>query len=289
MDQDLVESLERGEEVLYLLPEISLTQQIIDKIKSEFGEKVGVYHSRFSDSERVEIWQKVLVGAYKIVIGVRSSIFLPFNKLGLIVVDEEHDHSFKQAEPNPRYNARDVAIYATRILGCRVVLGSATPSFETYQNAKLDKYTLAEIKKRAVAAKLPEIRIVDMREQRKKKLGQGHFSSTLLEAIQSTLDRREQGILFQNRRGFVPWLTCMNCGHVPRWIKLRQFPSPTTRANANCVVTTAGIPISSFGNATKCGSYDLKQQWLRHGEDPRGIEGTLPGCPDRPHGPGHHP
>lgn len=255
------EALERGEEVLYLLPEISLTQQIIDKIKSEFGEKVGVYHSRFSDAERVEIWQKVLVGEYQIVIGVRSSIFLPFEKLGLIVVDEEHDHSFKQAEPNPRYNARDVAIYATRILGCRVVLGSATPSFETYQNAKLDKYTLAEIKKRAVAAKLPEIRIVDMREQRKKKLGQGHFSSTLLKAIQATLDRREQGILFQNRRGFVPWLTCMNCGHVPRCINC-DISLTYHKAKGQLRCHYCGYTDVEFRQCEKCASYDLKQQGI---------------------------
>ena len=255
------EALDRGEEVLYLLPEIALTQQIIDKVKSEFGEKVGVYHSRFSDNERVEIWQKVLVGEYKIVIGVRSAIFMPFNKLGLVVVDEEHDQSFKQGEPNPRYNARDVAIYATRILGHNIVLGSATPSFESYYNARLNKYTVATILHRAIKSELPTIRIVDMREQRKKKLGQGHFSSHLLQALTSTLERREQAILFQNRRGFVPWLTCMNCGHVPRCINC-DITLTYHKAKGHLKCHYCGYTDHEFGKCEKCASYELQQQGI---------------------------
>lgn len=255
------EALDRGDEVLYLLPEIALTQQIIDKVKSEFGEKVGVYHSRFSDDERVEIWQKVLVGEYKIVIGVRSAIFMPFRKLGLVVVDEEHDHSFKQAEPNPRYNARDVAIYATRILGHNIVLGSATPSFETFYNARLKKYTVAQILNRATVSELPQIRIVDMREQRKKRLGQGHFSSTLIEALTKTLERREQAILFQNRRGFVPWLTCMNCGHVPRCINC-DITLTYHKAKGHLKCHYCGYTDHEFGKCEKCASYELKQQGI---------------------------
>ncbi|MEM0999586.1 MAG: primosomal protein N' [Bacteroidota bacterium] len=255
------EALDRGEEVLYLLPEIALTQQIIDKIKSEFGEKVGVYHSRFNDNERVEIWQKVLVGDYAIVIGVRSAIFLPFAKLGLIVVDEEHDHSFKQNEPNPRYNARDIAVYCAHLLACRVLLGSATPSFESFQNASLKKYALATIHNRAVKSELPQIAIVDMREQRKKRLGQGHFSQPLLDAVRRTLERREQAILFQNRRGFVPWLTCMNCGHVPRCINC-DISLTYHKAKGQLRCHYCGYTDHEFAQCEKCGSYDLKQQGI---------------------------
>ena len=212
------EALERGEEVLYLLPEIALTQQIIDKVKTEFGVVVGVYHSRFNDQERVEIWQKLLLGEYKVVIGVRSAVFMPFKNLGLIIVDEEHDQSFKQSEPSPRYNSRDVAVVLAKTLPCQVVLGSATPSFESYQNARDGRYTLVELLDRATASVLPEIEIVDMREQRKKKLVQGAFSQPLIAQMKTVLERREQAILFQNRRGFVPWITCRTCGHVPRCI-----------------------------------------------------------------------
>ncbi|MCB9232227.1 MAG: primosomal protein N' [Bacteroidia bacterium] len=212
------EKLAENKQVLYLLPEISLTKQIIDKVKSEFGEIVGVYHSRFNDNERVEIWHKVLRREYQIVIGVRSAIFLPFPELGLIVVDEEHDNSLKQVEPNPRYHARDLSVYAPRVFDCQVLLGSATPSFETYTNALEGRYTLVEIRERAVKAVLPEIILVDMREQRKKKLLEGDFSKPLVEAIKNMHSRREQGIIFLNRRGFAPYLICTTCGHVPHCI-----------------------------------------------------------------------
>ncbi|MEM7370332.1 MAG: primosomal protein N' [Bacteroidota bacterium] len=216
---DLIkETLGNGQQVLYLLPEITLTKQIIDRVKSEFGSAVGIYHSRFNDNERVEIWQKVIKGEYQIVIGVRSAIFLPFPDLGLIVVDEEHDRSFKQYEPAPRYQARDVAVYYSHQLQIPVILGSATPSFESYQNARLGKYHLVELHKRAIAAKLPDIEIVDMREARKKRLTHGIFSNVLEEAIGAVLDKGEQVILFQNRRGYAPYLICETCGHVPQCV-----------------------------------------------------------------------
>ncbi len=199
---DLIrEVLEQGKQVLYLLPEITLTKQIIDRVKTAFGEKVGIYHSRFNDQERVEIWQKVRKREFEVVIGVRSAIFLPFQTLGLIVVDEEHDHSFKQNEPAPRYNARDLAIYYAHLMACPVILGSATPSFETYYNARQGKYTLVELTERAVSAQLPEIQIVDMRVQKKKRLVDGVLSRILEDAITESLGRGEQVILFQNRRG----------------------------------------------------------------------------------------
>lgn len=212
------EARAKGQQVLYLLPEITLTKQIIDRIKSEFGEEVGIYHSKFNDQERVEIWQHVRDRKYEIVVGVRSAVFLPFQDLGLVVVDEEHDHSFKQTEPAPRYNARDLAVYYAKSLKIPVILGSATPAFETYLNAKQGKYELVSMHKRAIEAKLPEIVVIDMRIERKLKQQQGIFSKRLFEAIQETLKKGEQIILFQNRRGYAPYLICQNCGHVPQCI-----------------------------------------------------------------------
>lgn len=259
---DLIrEALDRGEDVLYLLPEIALTQQIIDKVKSEFGELVGVYHSRFNDAERVEIWQKVISGDFRVVIGVRSSIFVPFKNLGLIVVDEEHDTSFKQNEPNPRYHARDVAIYMAHLFGARVLLGSATPSFESYYNARLGKFTLVEIKNRAVKAELPALHIIDMREQRKKRLLKSYFSQPFLKAIEETLQRKEQGIIFQNRRGFVPWLTCMNCGHVPRCINC-DITLTFHKRKGELRCHYCGYTDYEFSKCEQCGSYELKQQGI---------------------------
>lgn len=252
------EALARGEEVLYLLPEIALTQQIIDKVKSEFGEDVGVYHSKFSDNERVEIWQKVLAKEYKIVIGVRSAIFLPFEKLGLIVVDEEHDHSFKQAEPNPRYHARDVAVFAARLLKLRVVLGSATPSFETYYNARQGRFTLVEIKNRATQSELPQIQVVDLRQMRKERLMEGHFSKPLLLAVHQALERREQVILFQNRRGFSPYIHCQNCGHVPHCINC-DISLTYHKARKELRCHYCGYTDHQYNKCDKCASYEIKQ------------------------------
>lgn len=216
---DLIkEALAEGKQVLYLLPEITLTKQIIDRVKSALGEQVGIYHSRFNDHERVEIWRKVVRREYKVVIGVRSAVFLPFTNLGLIVVDEEHDSSFKQNEPAPRYHARDLAVYYSYLADCPIILGSATPSYETFENAQQGKYHLVELTKRAIAAQLPEIQVVDMRIQRKKKLLTGIFSDILLRELGETLIRGEQAILFQNRRGYSPYLICETCGHVPECI-----------------------------------------------------------------------
>lgn len=216
---DLIkETLEQGKQVLYLLPEITLTKQIVERIRTAFGAKAGIYHSRFNDQERVEIWQKVRKREFEVVVGVRSSIFLPFQDLGMIIVDEEHDQSFKQQEPAPRYNARDTAVYYGHLLNIPVLLGSATPSMESYTNAVTGKYHLVELHKRAVARHLPSLEIVDMRVQKKKKLLNGVFSSILEKEIGETLARKEQVILFQNRRGYAPFLVCESCGHVPQCI-----------------------------------------------------------------------
>lgn len=217
----LREVLAAGRQALYLLPEIALTKQIIERLRAALGVEVGVYHSRFSAAERVEIWQKVLNGTYRCVIGVRSAMLLPWSDLGLIVVDEEHDGSFKQAEPNPRYHARDVAVYyAGNITGtggnCNVLLGSATPSLESYYNAQQGKYQLVELHQRAGTTLAPELQWVDMRQQVGAQLSHGLFSETAIGALQQAIARGEQAIVFKNRRGYAPLLVCDNCGHVPR-------------------------------------------------------------------------
>jgi len=211
-------ALKKKRQVLYLLPEITLTKQIIDRMKSEFGDKVGIYHSRFNDHERVEIWHKVLKREYELVIGVRSSIYLPFEDLGLIIVDEEHDQSFKQTEPAPRYNARDLAVYYSHLAGCPIILGSATPSFESFRNARLGKYHIVTLTERASNAKLPKVELVDMRAQLKNRQVKGVLSSVLHQALEETIMKGEQAILFQNRRGYAPYLVCQNCGHTPNCI-----------------------------------------------------------------------
>ncbi|MDR0790768.1 MAG: primosomal protein N' [Bacteroidales bacterium] len=214
------QTLKENRQVLFLLPEISLTAQLISRLEEYFGDKIGVYHSRFSKEERVEIWNKCkesnLNNRYSIVIGSRSAIFLPFTNLGLIIVDEEHDNSYKQYEPSPRYNGKDAAIWLANQHQAKVVLGSATPSVETYYNCQTGKYALFELKKRYCSVPMPEILIADMKEA--KRNGEVHsiFSKLLLDNIAMALQNKEQVILFQNRRGFAPSLQCEICGFVPK-------------------------------------------------------------------------
>ena len=211
------EMIDAGKQVLYLLPEIALTSQIINRLRDVFGNQVGVYHSRFSDSERIEVWNTVLadnVNSYKVILGVRSSVFLPFSNLGLVIVDEEHETSFKQYDPSPRYNARDVAYVLARMYGADLLLGTATPSMETYYNALTKKLSLVEMKTRHTKAPLPEIHIVDLRKERRQLRMKDVFSKTLLEKIEDNLNEKRQVILFQNRRGFSPYLECPDCGYV---------------------------------------------------------------------------
>lgn len=211
-------ALESDTQVLYLLPEIALTTQIVQRLKKIFGASMGVYHSRFSDNERVEVWNGILSGKFKFVVGVRSSIFLPFDNLGLIIVDEEHDASYKQQEPAPRYHARDVAMIVGQMHHARVLLGSATPSVETYYHAKQNKYGLVKLDKRFGEASLPEIALANMGHERKMKTIKGEFSRTLLQRIEETLSRKEQVIIFQNRRGYSPMMSCEDCGWVPKCV-----------------------------------------------------------------------
>ncbi|MGD1960293.1 MAG: primosomal protein N' [Fulvivirga sp.] len=210
------EALEGSSQVLYLLPEIALTTQIVARLKKVFGDKMGVYHSKFSDNERVEVWRGVLNGIFQVVVGVRSSIFLPFDNLGLIIIDEEHESSYKQYDPAPRYNARDTALVLAGMHHAKVLLGSATPSIESYYNALEGKYGLVELSERFGEGKLPSFTVANMILERKKKLLKGEFSVELVEAIKAALSVQEQVILFQNRRGYSPYISCENCGWIPK-------------------------------------------------------------------------
>lgn len=208
--------LDEGKQVLYLVPEIALTTQLTTRLKRVFGKRLGVYHSKFSDAERVEIWNNVLNDkTYDVIIGVRSSIFLPFRQLGLIIVDEEHESSYKQYDPAPRYHARNAAIVLASMHGAKTLLGTATPAIETYFNAQNGKYGLVELNERHQEMALPEIVVVDTKEAYRKKQMESHFSDTLLEKIRKALQNHEQVILFQNRRGYAPYIECKACAYVP--------------------------------------------------------------------------
>ena len=211
------ETIRQGKQVLYLLPEIALTTQITERLQRVFGARLGIYHSKFPDAERVEIWQKQLSdGGYDIILGVRSSVFLPFRNLGLIIVDEEHENTYKQQDPAPRYHARNAAIVLAALYGAKTLLGTATPSIETWYNAMSGKYGLVELKERYKEIQLPEIISVDIKELQRKKRMNGPFSPLLLQYIREALEQKEQIILFQNRRGFAPMIECHTCGWVPK-------------------------------------------------------------------------
>ena len=212
------EVIDKGEQVLYMLPEIALTTQLITRLQKFFGEKISVYHSRYTVNERVEVWRNVLEQKSKaqIIIGARSSLFLPYKNLGLVIIDEEHEPSFKQYNPAPRYNARDSAVVLAHMHKAKLLMGSATPALETYHNAHTGKYGLVELNKRYGNVLMPEIELVDIKEKTKKKQMEGHFSDRLLEEMREVLKDGEQVILFQNRRGFSPVVECTTCGVSPQ-------------------------------------------------------------------------
>ncbi len=212
------ENLDNNKQVLYLLPEIALTTQLVDRLQNYFGKQVSVFHSKYSMNERVEVWNNLMQNKSKaqIILGARSSLFLPFSNLGLIIVDEEHETSYKQFDPAPRYHARDAAIVLANIHQAKVLLGSATPSIESYQNAKEDKYGFVELNRRYGNVLLPEIELVDVKEKHRKKRMKGHFSDRLITLISEALEEKEQVILFQNRRGFSPIVECETCGVAPQ-------------------------------------------------------------------------
>ncbi|MFN5170049.1 MAG: primosomal protein N' [Cyclobacteriaceae bacterium] len=205
-------ALDSGTQVLYLLPEIALTTQIVVRLKKNFGNTLGIYHSKFSDNERVEVWQNLMSGKTNLVVGVRSSVFLPFDNLGLVIVDEEHDPSYKQQEPAPRYQARDAALMLASLHNAKVLLGSATPSLESFYHARQGRYGWVTLNQRFGDAQLPRIELANLSREKKQKTAKGEFTSHLLNAMQDALGRKEQVILFQNRRGHSPFLQCNDCG-----------------------------------------------------------------------------
>ena len=224
-----------GKQVLYLLPEITLTAQIIRRLQLYFGGNIAIYHSKFNNNERIEIWNKIKTGELKIIIGARSALFLPFKNLGLIVVDEEHDPSYKQQDPAPRYNARDTAIYYASLFKSKVLIGSATPSIESYYNAQKNKYALVNLNERFGGIKLPQIQIIDTRTVAASKKGKVMISPQLKAAIENALQNDRQVILFQNRRGYAPFLICGTCGFIPRCV--------------NCDVT---LTLHKYSNKLHC-------------------------------------
>jgi primosomal protein N' (replication factor Y) len=260
------ETFKRGKQVLYLLPEIALTTQIIERLRSVFGSKMGVYHSNFSDAERAEVYNNLLqfnsqADCGEGILGVRSSLLLPFGNLGLIIVDEEHETTYKQYDPAPRYNARDAALILGKIHGAKVVLGSATPSLESYYNALQGKYDLITLTERYGNAVLPEIRTIDMRRAYQKKTVVSGFSEPLLNAIKNALERKEQVILFQNRRGFSPFVQCDDCGHVA---KCKHCDVSLTYHKYNNVLTChyCGYSISMPPQCPACNGTNIKTKGL---------------------------
>jgi len=227
--------IEKGKQVLYLLPEITLTAQIIRRLQVNFGGNIAIYHSKFNNNERVELWNKIKTGQLKIILGARSALFLPFKNLGLIVIDEEHDASFKQQEPAPRYNARDTAVFYASLFKAKVLMGSATPSIESYYNALKNKYALVRLNERYGGIKLPEIKIIDTRTVAASKKSKVMISPQLKAEIETALNNDRQVILFQNRRGYAPFLICGTCGFIPRC--------------ENCDVT---LTLHKFSNKLHC-------------------------------------
>ncbi len=247
-----------GKQVLYLLPEIALTIQIIQRLKTIFGNLIGIYHSKFNDFEKTETWNRVFAEQdFRIILGVRSSLFLPFKHLGLIIIDEEHENSYKQHDSAPRYNARDGAIMLAKMHGAKTLLGTATPCIETYFNAQIGKYGLVELQKRYSDIEMPEILTVDVREFFKKRQMKSHFSPVLLQFIENALNNNEQIILFQNRRGYSPYLECETCGWIPECEHCDV--SLTYHKDSNSLVCHyCGFSMEFPSHCLACGDYSLR-------------------------------
>jgi primosomal protein N' (replication factor Y) len=259
------EAMDRGEQVLYLLPEVALTSHVIGRLQRHFGDRIGVYHHRVSPQERVERWLSVRGRpvpdgpSASCMLGARSALFLPFTRLGLVIVDEEHDVSYKQTEPAPRYQGRDAAIYLARMHGANVLLGTATPSVESYRNARVGKYGLVELPDRFGGLALPTVELVDMRAEAKERPLQGHFSTSLLEGMKESIARGEQVILFRNRRGYAPTFRCQTCGwhaeciHCDVSLTYHQF-----RRQLLCHY--CGYQAAVANQCPACGGVELKMQ-----------------------------
>lgn len=254
------EALRQGKQVLYLLPEIVLTSQLTDRLRRVFGDEMGVYHSRYSDAERVEVWQKQLSAEpYRIIVGVRSSVFLPFQDLGLVIVDEEHENSFKQQDPAPRYHARNVALVLASQCGAHTLLGTATPSIESYHLAQQGRYGLVTLSTRYQDVLLPEIQVVDTQQEQHRRRMTGPFSTTLLAEVRQALERGEQVILFQNRRGFAPMIECHTCGWTPRCTRCDVSLTYHQRLHRmTCHYCGAAYPVPT--QCPSCGQTDLRNR-----------------------------
>lgn len=252
-------AIEKGGQVLFLLPEIALTTQIVQRIQRYFGDAIGVYHSKFNNNERVEIWNKVLNGKYRVVLGARSAVFLPFKDLKLIVVDEEHESSYKQQEPAPRYQARDVAVYLAHLYQAKTVLGSATPSIESYYNAVNQKYGLVTLNERFGGVELPLHEVVSISEETKKKKMVSYFSNKLVDEIAAVIAQKEQVILFQNRRGYATILICATCGYAPKCVNCDvSLTYHKTSGKLHCHY--CGYHQSSINICPACGSVHIEQK-----------------------------
>jgi primosomal protein N' (replication factor Y) len=251
------EQLRQGKQTLLLLPEIALTSQIIHRVQKHFGSQAIAFHSRFSSNERYELWNKVKSGEAKIVIGARSAIFLPFQSLGLVIVDEEHEQSYKQHDPAPRYHARDAAIMLAHIHQCKTLLGSATPSFESYYNTQQNRYALVELKQRHGNIELPKIELANLAEEKRVKTMHGHFTHVLYEAIEQALQHNEQVILFQNRRGYAPILECEMCRFIPR-CKNCDISMTYHKYNDSLKCHYCGYSVPKMTSCAACGSHQLE-------------------------------
>lgn len=253
------EAIANGGQVLFLLPEIALTTQIVHRIKQYFGDKIGVYHSKFNDNERVEIWNKVLNGTYQVVLGARSAVFLPFKDLKLVVVDEEHESSYKQNEPAPRYQARDAAIVMAHLHQAKVVLGSATPAVESFYNAQTDKYGFVVLNERFGGVQLPLQEVVSIAEETKRKKMTSYFTSVLIEDITTALENNEQVILFQNRRGYATILICATCGYAPKCVNCDvSLTYHKTSGKLHCHY--CGYHQNTLNICPACGSVHIEQK-----------------------------
>ena len=267
----ITEAIAQGKQVLYLLPEIVLTSQLTDRLQAVFGDHLGVYHSKFTDAQRSRVWHRQLSQQpFDIIVGVRSSVFLPFQRLGLVIVDEEHEVNFKQQEPAPRYNARNVALLMAARAKALTLLGTATPSFESYYLARTGKYALVQLKERYGKVQLPRIEIVDVKEQRHKRLMNGAFSQRLLEEIRAALDSHQQVILFQNRRGYAPQVQCHICGWVPTCPRCDVPMTMHARSGMmTCHYCGYTVPVPS--QCPACENKDLRQ----HGFGTERIEDDI--------------
>jgi len=270
------EIIRRGKQILYLLPEIALTSQIIRRLQKHFGGYIGIYHSKFTQNERVEIWNKVKNGEMKIVLGARSSVFLPFQELGLVICDEEHDSSFKQYDPAPRYNGRDAAIYLASLFNSNVLLGSATPSIESYHNAVTGKYGLAELTQRYGDLHLPTIEFIDLRTIERKGKEKVVLSPPLIDALKGVVTKNKQAILFQNRRGYAPYQVCNVCGWIPQ-CKYCDVSLTYHKFTNKLICHYCGTTYPQVQTCLACGSHDFVQRNFGTEKIEEQLQEMLPG------------